>query len=457
MTSVTRSIAGFVAGFSRQDIPAASIALARGAFIDLLGVMLAGGCEPVVHILKTTTKGDTAGPTSSLLLDAGVRRSATAAALVNGTAAHALDFDDVQFNAHPSAVLVPAILAEAERGGASGLEALQAYVLGYEVWGELHSREENPYHDKGWHPTAVMGPMAATAAVAFLRGLDLEATCTAMSLSASFTGGVVANFGSMTKPMHAGRAAASAINAVNLAEAGFTAGADGIGAPDGLLAALSTHGRVNREAATGLGTRWFSTTTPLVFKKYPVCFSAHRPIDAVLDIAQEHRLQPQDVVKIDVAVRGTQARVLRFESPQTALEAKFSMQFAVACALLRGRVGLVDLDDAFVVSDAVQSIFAKVRFTHLPLNADGSPPLADRVVITTQDGRALDSGELARAQPHTRLKEKFLDCCEAGGFKRGGALFAALSTLETLADLRQLCGEAAAPTAAPHIPATTAA
>ena len=457
MTSLTQSIAGFAAGFSRQDIPAASITLAREAFIDLLGVMLAGAGEPVVPILKAVTAGDTAGPHCSLLLDAGQRRSATAAALVNGTAAHALDFDDVQFNAHPSTVLVPAILAEAERSGASGLKALQAYVLGYEVWGELHSREKNSYHDKGWHPTAVMGPMAATAAAAFLRGLDAGATRVALSLAASFTGGVVANFGSMAKPMHAGRAASSAIHAVNLAEAGFTAGEDGIGAPDGLLAALSPHGSVNRDAATGLGSRWFSTTTPLIFKKYPVCFSSHRPIDAILDLARDHKLRAQDVAQVDVAVRGTQARVLRFERPQTALEAKFSMQFAVACALLRGRVGLVDLDDAFVAGDAVQSMFGKVRFTHLPLNADGSPPLADRVVLTTVDGRVLDSGELARAKPHTRLKEKFLDCCEAGGFKRGEALFSALSTLETLPDMRQLCAAPATDKAAHDHPAPIAA
>jgi 2-methylcitrate dehydratase PrpD len=135
--------------------------------------------------------------------------------------------------------------------------------------------------------------------------------------------------------------------------------------------------------------------------------------------------------------------VLRFANPQTALEAKFSMQFTAACAMLRGRVALVDLDDAFVTSDAVQSMFAKVRFTHLPPNADGSPPLADRVVITTRDGRVLDSGELARARPHTRLKEKFLDCCEAGGFRRGEALFDKLSALDTLADMRLLCGEEA--------------
>ena len=458
MHSLTQSIAGFASSFSKQANTPASIALARDAFIDLIGVMLAGGREPVVEILKKTMPMREGGH-CSLLLNSLARRDAATAALINGTAAHALDYDDVQFNAHPSTVLVPAILAETERSSASGMRALQAYVLGYEVWGELHSRENNPYHDKGWHPTAVMGTMASTAAVAFLRGLDLDATRTALSLSASFTGGVVANFGSMAKPMHAGRSAAAAFNAVDLAEAGITAGEDGIGARDGLLAALSTLGNVNRDASTGLGTRWFSTSTPLVFKKYPVCFASHRPIDAVLELAQAHGLDPQDVERIDVAVRGTQARVLRYDRPQSALEAKFSIQFAIACALLRGSVGLTDLEDSFVTSGPVQSMFCRVQFTHLPLNSDGTPPLADRVVITTRDSRRLDSGALTAVKPHTRLRQKFLDCCLAGGFSRGESLFAMLCTLETLEDMRALASMDTPSSALPEVdhPAALAA
>lgn len=437
MHNLTHSIASFVYSFSDRAVPPASIALAQAAFIDLVGVMLAGGNEPVVGILKKTMPVQQ-GAACSLLLNNSDQRDASTAALINGTAAHALDYDDVQFNAHPSTVLVPAILAEAERGGASGMRALQAYVLGYEVWGELHSREKCPYHDKGWHPTAVMGTVAATASVAFLRGLDLDKTSTALSLSASFTGGVVANFGSMTKPMQAGRAAAAAVTAVDLAEAGITAGDDAIGAPDGLLAALSTGGEVNRDSATGLGTRWFSTNTPLLFKKYPVCFSSHRPIDAVLELALEHALKPEDVERIDVAVRGTQARVLRFDRPKTALEAKFSIQFAVTCALLRGRVGLRDLDDRFVASDLVQSMFAKIHFTHLPLNSDGTPPVADRVQISMRDGRHIDSGDLKFVKPHTHLRQKFLDCCQAGNYIGGDALFVMLSAIETLGNVRAL-------------------
>lgn len=451
MDTLTQSIARFACGFAATAVPAASLAVARYAFTDLLGVMLAGGTQPVARILTQATAASAHQGRCTVLLDPDVRRSAADAALVNGTAAHALDFDDVQFNAHPSTVLVPAILAEAERGGKSGLDMEMAYVLGYEVWGELHSRESHPYHDKGWHPTAMLGPLAATAAVAFLRGLDVEQTRAALSLSASFVGGVVGNFGSMAKPMHAGRAAACAITAVDWAQVGLTAGADAIGARDGLLAALSPQGKARLDGATRLGERWFSLTTPLMVKKYPVCFSTHRPLDGILEIARAHGLKADDVADMHISVRGTQARVLRFDRPRNALEGKFSMQFAAACAMLRGGVGLMDLDDGFVASEPVQSFFDKVRFTHLPLLGDGTPPLADRVVITTTDGRVLDSGDLMIATPHTRLKEKFIDCCAAGGYPHGQALFARLASLEQLGDARELAMAGRTPAAAPAL------
>lgn len=177
---------------------------------------------------------------------------------------------------------------------------------------------------------------------------------------------------------------------------------------------------------------------PLIYKKYPVCFSSHRPVDALLEMVRTHGLRAQEVASIDVRVRGTQARVLRFDRPRTALEAKFSIQFPVACALLRGRVSLADLEDCFVQSAPVQALFERIRFTALPAAAEGQPPAADRAIVTLVDGRVLDSGPLEQAMPHTGLAEKFLDCCRAGGLADGRALFTALDTLPTLDDLRTL-------------------
>ncbi len=407
--------------------------MAGVAIIDLLGGMLAASEEPVTQRLMQFSASDL-GPCSTLLRS-DFRRSATAAALVNGSAAHALDFDDVQFNAHPSTVLVPALLAAGERIGCSGAQVLRAYVVGYEVWGELHRREPVPYHDKGWHPTAVLGVPAAAAAVASLCRLDQEAARTALSLAASFTGGVVANFGAMAKPLHAGRAAAAAITSVDMALAGVTAGEDGLA---GLLTALSPQGQVDLSPSTALGQRYFSIDKPLVFKKYPVCFSAHRPIDALLDLAQLHDISADNVEQIVVEIRATQARVLRFDRPSTALEGKFSMQFAAACALLRRRVTLADLEDGVVASPAVQQLMARVRLVERSGSACGQPATCDRVVITLKDGTTIDSGEIAAVLPHFRLREKFLDCCQAGGRSDGERLLERLELLDALPDIRQL-------------------
>src|SRR5690606_28418863 len=139
------------------------------------------------------------------------------------TAAHALDYDDVGLCGHPSAVLVPALLAEGERMQASGSQLLKAYLAGFETWAELISRDADQHHVKGWHPTAVFGTVGVAAAVACLRGLSQEDCIHALGIAASLAGGVVANFGSMTKPFHAGRASAAGIQAVDLAQAGMTA------------------------------------------------------------------------------------------------------------------------------------------------------------------------------------------------------------------------------------------
>jgi aconitate decarboxylase len=162
---------------------------------------------------------------------------------VNGAAGHALDFDDVALGGHPSTVLVPAVMAEGERLDVSGEEALRAYLVGYEVWAELFRREPDAYHLKGWHPTAVLGTVGATAAVAYLNKLPVDQCRHAIALSASLACGLVANFGTMTKPLHAGRAAAAAIDAVRFAASGLTA------APDAIEHQAATWRRCHRKAA----------------------------------------------------------------------------------------------------------------------------------------------------------------------------------------------------------------
>ena len=248
MSGLTRSLAEFVHAPGFGALPARAVEIAQSGFIDTVATLIAGREEPVVGIVTrfVAARGSTASEATVL---AGTGRAASAdAALINGTAGHALDFDDVAMGGHPSTVLVPTVLAEAEALGLGGADAVRAYLVGYEVWSELFRREPDAYHLKGWHPTAVLGTVAAAAASAHLRGLPVDRARHALSLAGSFAAGLVANFGTMTKPLHAGRAAASGIEAAKLAQAGLTAADDAMEHHAGYLAALSPKGKADVDA-----------------------------------------------------------------------------------------------------------------------------------------------------------------------------------------------------------------
>jgi len=186
MSSLTQDLGRFVADLTLQQIPAEGCAIARTGIADCFGVLIAGSRDPEIALIDREL-GHSGGAALASLIPSGARRSPETAALVNGVAAHVLDYDDVSLDGHPSAVLMPAILAQGEANGSSGAEMLTAYVAGYEVWAELLLREPTPLHRKGWHPSAVLGPVAAAAACAKLRGLDATQAATAMAIAASMS------------------------------------------------------------------------------------------------------------------------------------------------------------------------------------------------------------------------------------------------------------------------------
>src|SRR5262245_47773089 len=295
---LTRTLGTFAASLKYEALPAKAVEAVRLGFTDCVAVMMAGVREPVLRIVSSTmVRTDPKGEARICL--GRERASAIDAALANGTAGHALDYDDVALAGHPSTVLVPAVLAEAEALGADGRAAVTAYVAGYETWAHLVERDPDPYHRKGWHPTAVMGPVAAAAAIANLRRLDTEKAAMAIAIAASMSAGVVANFGTMTKPFHAGRAAQSGVTAARLAAAGMTASADALEHSVGLMRALSPQGRVDTESPLGsLGQTWRITEKGLNVKKYPMCYGVHRALDGMLDLVREHKLTPAAVREI---------------------------------------------------------------------------------------------------------------------------------------------------------------
>jgi len=452
MIRLTDTLARFASGRALITVPEAAARTIRNGFIDTLATMIAGRKEPVVRIVRQHVVARRAqAPESSVLLGA-ERLPAADAALINATAAHALDYDDVALAGHPSAVLVPALLAEGEAIGASGTDLMCAYLVGYEVWAELISRESDPYHLKGWHPTAVFGTVGAAAALARLRGLSADASRNAIALAASMAAGLVANFGSMTKPYHAGRAASSAVEAVRLALAGMTAAPDAIEHHAGFLQAISPKGNVDLERPSTLGGSLRLLDSGLSVKKYPTCYATHRVIDAVIGLTRDSNLQPGDVTSVHARIGVAQASMLRNHAPETALEAKFSLEFAVASALVARAAGRAQLQDDFVNSKAVREAMRKVEISTVESTCPIEPAFAysDRVQIELTDGRRLDSGEIRFARGNAKLplgedelKTKFFDCLAGAEPIEAGALYSRLARLDAVRDVRELASEPA--------------
>ena len=448
MTGLTESLARFVANPGFDAPPAEAARIVRTGFIDTVATMIAGRDEPVVRIVREFVAARQSAAREAHVLFGGAMAASADAALINATAAHALDYDDVALSGHPSTVLVPAVLAAGECLGVSGAAALRAYLIGYEVWAELLSREPDAYHVKGWHPTAVLGTVGAAAAVAHLHRLSADQCRHALALAASMAGGLVANFGTMTKPLHAGRAAACAIDAVGLAMGGLTASPDAIEHPAGYLAALSPHGRVERAApAASLGRQLRIVEAGLSIKRYPMCYATHRVIDGVLGLVTAHDVKPADVARVHAWVGVAPASMLRNHAPVTGLEAKFSLELAVASALVARKVGLRELTDAFVSEPQVRAVMSRVSITTLDTRCPIEPvfALTDRVALELNDGHTLDSGEIRFPRGNAKLpladaelKAKFLDCATGADDVDAARLYAHLDALDELANVRDL-------------------
>jgi 2-methylcitrate dehydratase PrpD len=407
MAALTEELGSFVARLTLNDIPVAAAAVAKTGFTDCFGVMVAGAREPAVALVDRALSGSD-GPAKASLIPGGARRNVENAALVNGVAAHVLDYDDVTSDGHPSAVLVPAILAQGEACGSSGADMLTAYVAGYEV--ELLAREPVPLHQKGWHPTAVRGPIAAAAACAKLLRLGPRDTATALALAGSMASGLVANFGTPTKPFQVGRAAQSGLLAARLAAAGLTASPDALEHQSGYLAAFSPDGKADRaRPLERTGREWHLERQGLNIKRYPICYATHRAIDAALDLVERYDLRPADVEEVQVSTSELQVRMLRNDRPQTGFEAKFSMQFALAASLVARRVGLQQLRDDFVKSPAVQALMPRVHCAATVEAEEGSAfARADSVAIRTARGKPsrVLRYDLRKAAPNRRCRAK---------------------------------------------------
>jgi len=449
MQPLTRLVGAFVAGMDFKALPPATVAAAKNGIADLAAVTILGRDMPIARLLRGMAHVTKGGGEARLCFGPD-GASAVEAALVNGAAGHALDYDDIGIGvhpAHPSAVLGTTVLAEGEALGRSGRDLIAAYVTGYEVWVELGRRDLTPPHVKGWHPTATFGAVAAAAAAARLRRLDASKAAAAVAIAASQAGGLVANYGTMTKPFHAGRSAQVGVLSARLADAGMTAAMNALESDKGFLHALSPKGQVDVETPPEFGRSWWLERHGLGFKLYPMCYGTHRALDGMLDLVRGHDIAAQNIEQIEIEVGPVQLVSLVNHDPKTGLEGKFSLEFALAMAAIARRASLADVTDDFVARADVRAMMKRVRITIVD-GADTAGPNGtprDRIIVTLKDGTRLEQ-KLDHPRGHPEkpvgpdtLWEKFADCV-AGAMKPGDARalydrLQGLERMETFADL----------------------
>ena len=441
---VTKKIAEYVVNTSLEDFPPEAIVAAKAAITDCLGCALAGSKEPLADILAGYLTG-LGGRPAATVIGRGFKTSAPEAGLINGAMSHALDYDDITFitKTHPSAVLIPAALPVAEEVGASGRDMLLAYLVGFEVACAVGDAISPAYYDDlGWHPTGPLGALGAAAAASRLLGLDAEQTAMAISLGASQASGLRQNFGTMTKPFHAGHACKSGITAAKLVLAGFTAGTDALEGRFGFMRAFSGGADYDPEkAATSLGSRCFMVESGVEIKKYPCCGSAHLALDATAMIQQREALNAADIERIEVRVDFDPPRSLIHSRPKEGLEGKFSMQYCLAAELLDGRVGMSSFTDEQVMRPEAQELIPKIEMKRHP-GFEGQTSWTEaynEVEIHLKDGRVLTqradratTGAL-RGATVEEVRTKFMDTATIALTGENAA--ATLEMLDHLEDL----------------------
>jgi len=400
-----------------EDCPAEAVDIARRAILDCLGVMLAGSIEPAARIVAEVARAEGGSPLATVV-GTSLRTGTVWAALANGTAAHALDFDDTNFAmlGHPSAPVLSAALAAGELTMADGRAIVHAFLLGFEVETTMASVMNPPHYEKGFHATGTLGTMGAAAAAARLLGLDAAQTRAALAVAASQASGLKENFGTMTKPFHAGHAARSGVLSALLARDGFTASEQAIEGPQGYFAVLSA-GKRDEQVLDSLGAPWKILETGVAVKPYPSCACTHSIIDSALELQRTHRIRPEQVAQVTVGVNAAVPRILIHSNPRSGLEAKFSGEFSAAAALCDGRVGIATFRDDKTDDPTIRELMTRVRLVVDPeIPGDLERHMWTRVTVRLRDGREVAiaprpvPGHPGLPLSMDQLREKFMDC-----------------------------------------------
>jgi 2-methylcitrate dehydratase PrpD len=410
MQGATRALAEFVANTKFADIPAEVIANAKLMMLDTIGVTLAASRDPGCKLLASWVQ-DQESAARATVIGQGFRTSPLLAALANGHASHALDYDD---SGHYSTQTLPAALALGEPAHLSGAKILQAYVLGREVCSRLDGafdagREKltGPTY-RGWHHTGTNGSLGAAAAAAVVQGLNLEQIRTAFGVAANGACGLRANMGTMAKALVSGNAARNGVMAATLAARGFSAEKSILETSQGMANAFCKESDIDWQAITrDLGKR-YELQRGAITKEYPSCSPSHRPIEGVLKLVQEHGIRADDVDCIECDPHSFS---LRRSEASDAHEGQYSLAYCLSVALLDGRMSLRQMTDERVKAADVQALMRRLRIVPPPGGPVERRP-KESVTIHLKNGQA-HSTEVAHARRINKredLEAKYFTC-----------------------------------------------
>jgi 2-methylcitrate dehydratase PrpD len=432
-----------------ESLPEEAVHWAKVGILDYLGVTLAGSSEPAAKIACDAAV-DPAGTGPSAIFGRAIRAMPLDAALVNGTASHALDFDDISntMGGHPSAPVLSALFAAADERGSDGKAFIAAYVTGFEVETKLARGVNFHHYMKGWHPTATLGVFGSAVASARLLGLSASDTVTAIAIAASSAYGIKANLGTMTKPLHVGQCARSGLLAAKLASRGFTASADVFEHKHGFLDVYNGPGTYDVSRIFDQWAAPLDIVRPgMAIKQYPCCGSIHPALDAMLTIVRENDLPPERVEKVKAWLHPRRLQHTDRQWPNSSLDAKFSLQYCLARAVIDRKIVMNQFEGDAFADPQIRKLLAVIEakpYTNAQFAEDNH--FGGEVEVLTRDGKTLRAKvqqSVGRTSddplPASLLREKFVNC-SAGVLTRESIdeLYSMVQRFEHLTDVRSL-------------------
>ncbi len=420
---IIQELSSFIVRTEFKTLTDESIKYSKMNIMDFIGVALAGTKTEVGKIIYEFIK-ENMGSDISGVYGGHIKTSPSMAAFANGIFAHALDYDDINWTlmGHPSVSILPAVFAVGEKEKVIGEIIITAYIVGYEIAAKLGLFINPEHYELGWHNTGTLGAFGAMAAASKILSLNEEQIKMGFGIVASLTSGIRRNFGTMTKPLHAGNAARNGVTAAFLAKKGFSANKNVFDGEMGFfdLFASNKNVKVTRLNKV-LGNPLEIVHPGTVIKPYPCCGGGHAAIDAILDLINNFSLSEEKIDKIECGVHYRLPQTMIYQKPKTALEGKFSLEYCLAIAIIDKKVGLEQFSDQKVNDKKIQELLNKIRvYVHPDLKTKES--LKNRfaeVAVYTRSGEVFKKrvykplGNPENPLPDDRIEQKFIDCTKS--------------------------------------------